>query len=167
MMQTMGPNLILCLAISRTVSNANTILPAPSSYMAHLALPCQTQPGKQEDGKNTSKQAAKTPKPGRRLPVQSTKGQGSGPSGGMGIVETWVREKPIRTFLANLSRQLVAASAVSSSAAADGEGGLGGGPDGGIPQLSPIANSVVSRCSGYGLPNRKFVPVAVAWGVEG
>jgi hypothetical protein len=32
----------------------------------------------------------------------------------MGIVETWVREKPIRTFLANLSRQLVAASAVSS-----------------------------------------------------
>jgi hypothetical protein len=80
----------------------------------------------------------------------------------MGIVETWVREKPIRTFLANLSRQSVAAftdSSSSSSAAADGESGLCGGADGGIPQLSPIANSVVSRCSGYGLPNRKFVSV--------
>jgi hypothetical protein len=85
----------------------------------------------------------------------------------MGIVETWVREKPIRTFLANLSRQLVAASAVSSSAAADGEGGLGGGADGGIPQLSSIANSVLSRCAGYGLPNLKFAPAVLCVGTEG
>jgi predicted RNA-binding Zn ribbon-like protein len=79
----------------------------------------------------------------------------------MGIVETWVREKPIRTFLARLSSQSAAAS--TSSAPADGESA---GADGGIPQLSPIANSVVSRCSGYGLPNREFVPVLVGVGVE-
>lgn len=69
----------------------------------------------------------------------------------MGIVETWVREKPIRTFLARLSRQSAAAFVASttsrSPAAADGEGGGGGGADGGIPQLSSVANSVVSRCS--------------------
>jgi hypothetical protein len=76
----------------------------------------------------------------------------------MGIVETWVREKPIRTFLARLSSHSAAAST-----AADGDSG---GADGGIPQLSPIANSVVSRCSGYGLPNREFVPVLVGVGVE-
>ncbi|KAE8801848.1 hypothetical protein D1007_22475 [Hordeum vulgare] len=66
----------------------------------------------------------------------------------MGIVETWVREKPIHTFLARLSRQSAAAFVASttsrSPAAADGEGG---GADGGIPQLSSVANSVVSRCS--------------------
>uniref|UniRef100_A0ACD5ZJM9 Uncharacterized protein n=1 Tax=Avena sativa TaxID=4498 RepID=A0ACD5ZJM9_AVESA len=59
----------------------------------------------------------------------------------MGIVETWVREKPIRTFLARLSRQSAVASAASES-------GVGAGVDGGIPQISSIANSVVSRCSG-------------------
>uniref|UniRef100_M8D6J2 Uncharacterized protein n=1 Tax=Aegilops tauschii TaxID=37682 RepID=M8D6J2_AEGTA len=66
----------------------------------------------------------------------------------MGIVETWVREKPIRTFLSRISRQSAAAFAASttsrSPAAADGEGGAA---DGGIPQLSSVANSVVSRCS--------------------
>lgn len=63
----------------------------------------------------------------------------------MGIVETWVREKPIRTFLARLSRHPAAAFIASSAAAADGESGV---DDGGIPLLSSIANSVVSRCSG-------------------
>lgn len=67
----------------------------------------------------------------------------------MGIVETWVREKPIRTFLARLTSQSAAASTTTSSAAADGETGVGrGAADGGIPQLSSIANSVVARCAG-------------------
>ncbi|KAL6633905.1 hypothetical protein ACP70R_026576 [Stipagrostis hirtigluma subsp. patula] len=68
----------------------------------------------------------------------------------MGIVEAWAREKPIRTFLARLSQRRAAAAAFaflasssSASAAIDGEGG----GDWGIPQLSSIANSVVSRCA--------------------
>ncbi|TVU29062.1 hypothetical protein EJB05_20605 [Eragrostis curvula] len=62
----------------------------------------------------------------------------------MGIVETWVREKPIRTFLARLSQRRAEAAAAyiaASSAAAASDG------DSSIPQLSSIANSVVSRCS--------------------
>ncbi|XP_062219750.1 uncharacterized protein LOC133919389 [Phragmites australis] len=66
----------------------------------------------------------------------------------MGIVEAWVREKPIRTFLARLSQRRAEAAAAflaspSGAAAVDGESGC----DGSIPQLSSIANSVVSRCS--------------------
>ncbi|KAK3154719.1 hypothetical protein QOZ80_2BG0194300 [Eleusine coracana subsp. coracana] len=58
----------------------------------------------------------------------------------MGIVETWVREKPIRTFLARLSQRRAEAAAayIAASSASATEG---------IPQLSSIANSVVSRCS--------------------
>ncbi|KAL6911742.1 hypothetical protein ACP4OV_000547 [Aristida adscensionis] len=69
----------------------------------------------------------------------------------MGIVEAWVREKPIRTFLARLSQRRAAAAAAAaflappSASAAGGDGESGA--DGGIPQLSPIANSVVARCS--------------------
>jgi hypothetical protein len=67
----------------------------------------------------------------------------------MGIVETWMREKPIRTFLAQLSTRRAAAGAAallasSSAAAASADGEPG---DRSIPQLSSIANSVVSRCS--------------------
>uniref|UniRef100_A0A0D9VIQ8 Enoyl reductase (ER) domain-containing protein n=1 Tax=Leersia perrieri TaxID=77586 RepID=A0A0D9VIQ8_9ORYZ len=66
----------------------------------------------------------------------------------MGIVETWMREKPIRTFLSQLSTRRAAVGAaaalIASSAAASGDGETG---DRSIPQLSPIANSVVSRCS--------------------
>ncbi|TKW40531.1 hypothetical protein SEVIR_1G251900v4 [Setaria viridis] len=66
----------------------------------------------------------------------------------MGIVEAWVREKPIRTFLARLAQRRAAAAAAflassTATAAIDGEGG----GEGSIPQLSSIANSVVSRCS--------------------
>jgi hypothetical protein len=66
----------------------------------------------------------------------------------MGIVEAWVREKPIRTFLARLAQRRAAAAAAflaspSATAVIDGEGG----GDGSIPQLSSVANSVISRCS--------------------
>ena len=72
----------------------------------------------------------------------------------MGIVEAWVREKPIRTFLARLAQRRGAAAAAflasatataTATAAIDGEGG----GEESIPQLSAIANSVVSRCSRY------------------
>ena len=67
--------------------------------------------------------------------------------GGAGV-EAWVREKPIRTFLARLAQRRAAAAAAflaspSATAVIDGEGG----GDGSIPQLSSVANSVVSRCS--------------------
>ncbi|AQK53853.1 uncharacterized protein LOC100383632 [Zea mays] len=66
----------------------------------------------------------------------------------MGIVEAWMREKPIRTFLARLAQRRAAAAAAflaspSATTVIDGEGGS----DGSIPQLSSVANSVVSRCS--------------------
>ncbi|RLM79374.1 uncharacterized protein C2845_PM12G10710 [Panicum miliaceum] len=66
----------------------------------------------------------------------------------MGIVEAWVREKPIRTFLARLAQRRGAAAAAflasaTATAAIDGDGG----GEESIPQLSTIANSVVSRCS--------------------
>ena len=69
----------------------------------------------------------------------------------MGIVETWMREKPIRTFLAQFSTRRAAAGAAallasSSAAAASADGEPG---DRSIQQLSSIANSVVSRCSRY------------------
>ena len=71
----------------------------------------------------------------------------------MGIVEAWVREKPIRTFLARLAQRRGAAAAAfldsaTATAALDGEGG----GEESIPQLSSIANSVVSRCSRYASP---------------
>ncbi|KAF0931721.1 hypothetical protein E2562_005711 [Oryza meyeriana var. granulata] len=72
----------------------------------------------------------------------------------MGIVETWMREKPIRTFLAQLSSRraaaaagaaaLIASSSAAAAAAASADGETG---DRSIPHLSSIANSVVSRCS--------------------
>nr|CAB3450456.1 unnamed protein product [Digitaria exilis] len=66
----------------------------------------------------------------------------------MGFVEAWVREKPIRTFLTRLAQRRAAGAAAflastTATAAIDGEG-CG---EGDIPQLSSIANSVVSRCS--------------------
>lgn len=66
----------------------------------------------------------------------------------MGIVEAWMREKPIRTFLARLAQRRAATAAAflaspSATTVIDGEGG----GDGSIPQLSSVANSVVSRCS--------------------
>uniref|UniRef100_A0A453P5L0 Uncharacterized protein n=1 Tax=Aegilops tauschii subsp. strangulata TaxID=200361 RepID=A0A453P5L0_AEGTS len=100
------------------------------------------QPAAQPSTQSKGKKASSPIKP-RRVKQESRE------SGvGMGIVETWVREKPIRTFLSRISRQSAAAFAASttsrSPAAADGEGGAA---DGGIPQLSSVANSVVSRCS--------------------
>ena len=94
-----------------------------------------------------------------RLPVQASKAaSGERPgepaaAAGMGIVEAWVREKPIRTFLARLAQRRGAAAAAflasaTATAAIDGEGG----GEESIPQLSAIANSVVSRCSRYASP---------------
>jgi len=96
-----------------------------------------------------------------RLPVQASKAaSGERPgepaaAAGMGIVEAWVREKPIRTFLARLAQRRGAAAAAflasataTATAAIDGEGG----GEESIPQLSSIANSVVSRCSRYASP---------------
>ncbi|KAG8071577.1 hypothetical protein GUJ93_ZPchr0006g42288 [Zizania palustris] len=69
----------------------------------------------------------------------------------MGIVETWMREKPIRTFLASLSSRRAAAAAaalIASSSAGAGAASVDGETgDRSIPQLSSMANSVVSRCS--------------------
>jgi len=91
-----------------------------------------------------------------RLPVQASKAaSGERPgepaaAAGMGVVEAWVREKPIRTFLARLAQRRGAGAAAfldsaTATAALDGEGG----GEESIPQLSAIANSVVSRCSRY------------------
>jgi hypothetical protein len=82
----------------------------------------------------------------------------------MGIVEAWVREKPIRTFLARLAQRRAAAAATflassTVTAAIDGEGG----GEESIPQLSSIANSVVSRCSRYAPPLHTNLP-HYAWG---
>jgi hypothetical protein len=64
----------------------------------------------------------------------------------MGIVETWVREKPIRTFLARLSQRRAEAAAAYIAASAEA---AAADSDASIPQLSCIANSVVSRCARY------------------
>ena len=70
---------------------------------------------------------------------------------GCAAVLAWRRgcgRKPIRAFLARLAQRRAAAAAAflaspSATAVIDGEGG----GDGSIPQLSSVANSVVSRCS--------------------
>jgi hypothetical protein len=95
---------------------------------------------------------------GREASSPSKQAKGAVPESGvaacMGFVEAWVREKPIRTFMTRLAQRRAEAAA----AAADG--------DASIPQLSSIANSVVSRCSRYAAPRATNSTLLRVVGIE-